>query len=89
MMKRFPVTVLFGALALVPREVWAAPCSDLPNPVYLQVGDTQEPLMKQLGRRLRENTANPIINACTDSLRIDKVEQVGVWDEGDALPPLP
>lgn len=29
-------------------------CSALPNPVYLQVGDTQEPLMKELGRKLRD-----------------------------------
>jgi hypothetical protein len=29
-------------------------CSSLPNPVYLQVGDTQEPLMKTLGRALRD-----------------------------------
>jgi hypothetical protein len=29
-------------------------CAALPNPVYAQVGDTQEPLMKELGRRLRD-----------------------------------
>jgi hypothetical protein len=29
-------------------------CASLPNPVYLQVGDTQEPLMKELGRKLRD-----------------------------------
>ncbi len=29
-------------------------CSSLPNPVYMQVGDTQEPLMKTLGRALRD-----------------------------------
>lgn len=32
-------------------------CSALPNPVYLQVGDTQEPLMKKLGRALRDAEA--------------------------------
>lgn len=41
-------------------EASAAPCADLPNKVYMQVGDTQEPLMKQLGQKLRANTANPI-----------------------------
>ncbi|NUO54254.1 MAG: hypothetical protein HOV80_35870 [Polyangiaceae bacterium] len=44
----------------VPVTAQAAPCADLPNPVYLQVGDTQEPLMKRLGQKLRENTPNPI-----------------------------
>lgn len=39
----------------VPRD-----CSTLPNPIYLQVGDTQVNLMKQLGRALRNNTAKPI-----------------------------
>lgn len=38
----------------------AAPCANLPNPVYLQVGDTQVNLMKRLGRALRDNTAKPI-----------------------------
>lgn len=30
-----------------------------------------------------------IINACTDALAIDKVEQIPGWDEGDPLPALP
>jgi hypothetical protein len=38
----------------------AAPCDTLPNPIYLQVGDTQLNLMKRLGRALRDNTAKPI-----------------------------
>jgi hypothetical protein len=38
----------------------AAPCTDLPNPVYLQVGDTQTNLMKRLGRALRDNAPKPI-----------------------------
>ena len=25
-------------------------CASLPNPVYLQIGDTQQPLIKELGR---------------------------------------
>lgn len=32
-------------------------CSALPTPIYLQVGDTQEPLMKKLGRALRDADA--------------------------------
>ena len=35
-------------------------CSTLPNPIYLQVGDTQVNLMKRLGRALRDNTAKPM-----------------------------
>jgi hypothetical protein len=35
-------------------------CADLPNPIYLQVGDTQLNLMKALGRKLRDNTPKPI-----------------------------
>ena len=55
------------ALAIaLPHGAHADPlCSDLPNPVYLQVGDTQLNLMKRLGRALRDNklpdgTPNPI-----------------------------
>lgn len=32
-------------------------CGSLPNPLYLQVGDTQEPLMKSLARALRDADA--------------------------------
>ncbi|MEO6776675.1 MAG: hypothetical protein ABI467_27285 [Kofleriaceae bacterium] len=35
-------------------------CADLPNPIYLQVGDTQLNLMKALGRQLRDNTPEPV-----------------------------
>jgi hypothetical protein len=35
-------------------------CDDLPSPLYLQVGDTQEPLIKALGRALRDSTAKPM-----------------------------
>jgi hypothetical protein len=49
-----------GALAYVPSHAAAQTlCKDLPNPVYLQVGDTQEPLMKALGRALRDDTGEP------------------------------
>jgi hypothetical protein len=49
------------ALAVAfPHRAHAAPCDTLPNPVYLQVGDTQLNLMKRLGRALRGNTPKPI-----------------------------
>ncbi|MEO8703187.1 MAG: hypothetical protein ABI867_24285 [Kofleriaceae bacterium] len=54
-------SLLLIALAIaIPHPADAAPCTDLPNPVYLQVGDTQVNLMKRLARALRDNTANPI-----------------------------
>jgi len=34
----------------------AVRCNDLPNPIYLQIGDTQEPHIKDLGKRLRDTT---------------------------------
>jgi hypothetical protein len=43
------VTLLVGARASAQVD-----CGALPNPIYLQVGDTQEPLMKELGRVLRD-----------------------------------
>jgi len=54
------------ALAIaLPHRAHAATCDTLPNPVYLQVGDTQLNLMKRLGRALRDNklpdgSPNPI-----------------------------
>ncbi len=42
--------IVLGSLVLAtPLPADAAPCSTFTNPVYLQVGDTQEPLMKGLG----------------------------------------
>lgn len=49
-------------ILLLARPVGAAvpTCDTLPNPIYLQVGDTQLNLMKRLGRALRDNTPKPI-----------------------------
>ncbi len=48
-------TALLGA-----RTAGAVDCSALPNPLYLQVGDTQEPLMKSLGKQVRESAVKPM-----------------------------
>ena len=56
-MRRMLPLLLLLTLA---RSAHAAPCDQLPNPVYLQVGDTQLNLMKRLGRALRDNTPKPI-----------------------------
>ena len=56
---RSPGILIALAIAL-PHRAHAAPCDALPNPVYLQVGDTQLNLMKRLGRALRDNTPKPI-----------------------------
>jgi hypothetical protein len=56
------------ALAIaLPHRAQAATCDTLPNPIYLQVGDTQLNLMKRLGRALRDNTARPITLVFTTS----------------------
>ncbi len=51
-----------GLVALTAAPALAAPCEDAPGAtkVYMQVGDTQEPLIKALARSLRDNTSNPI-----------------------------
>lgn len=50
------------------RAALAVPlCSSLPNPVYLQIGDTQEPLIKALGAQLRASTVNPMTLIYLDS----------------------
>lgn len=54
------VSFLVVAAIAVPAAAAAAPCDTLPNPIYLQVGDTQTNLMKRLGRALRDNTDKPI-----------------------------
>jgi hypothetical protein len=35
-------------------------CSSLVNPLYVMTGDTQVPVLKTLGKALRQNAANPI-----------------------------
>ncbi len=54
-------TALGLVLAAAPPAIAALPdCSTLPDPIYLQVGDTQVSLMKALGRKLRDNTPKPL-----------------------------
>lgn len=65
-MRSLLVLALIGALA--PDAGAATPdCSTLENPVYLQVGDTQTNLMKQLGRALRDNSGKHITLVFTTS----------------------
>jgi len=58
--------ILAGAAALAialvagPPAAHAVSCDTLQNPVYLQIGDTQQPLIKELGRALRDNSPHPI-----------------------------
>jgi hypothetical protein len=59
MRRLVPLLVPLAALAS-PRTAVAAPCTDLPNPVFIQMGDTQVNLMKRVGRALRDNPVNPI-----------------------------
>lgn len=62
-------------------------CDALPNPVYMQIGDTQQPLIKQLGRALRDNTSQPIslvyitAGSCTNIAAIvDNVKTATNWN---------
>jgi hypothetical protein len=54
------IAVLVALVAGTSSSAIAAPCEQLVNPIYLQVGDTQANLMKRLGRALRDNTLKPI-----------------------------
>jgi hypothetical protein len=36
------------------------PCSSLTNPLYIMSGDTQVPILKTLGKALRQDAANPV-----------------------------
>lgn len=49
-------------------------CAALPNPVYLQVGDTQEPVIKALGKKLRDSSVNPMTIVYTTSGSCTNVE---------------
>ena len=51
-----PLVLALGA----PAHAGATQCASLDNPLYLQIGDTQQPLIKKLGRALRDNAGNPI-----------------------------
>ncbi len=68
------VAALTGLAALQPAAARAADCSTLPNPVYLQVGDTQLNLMKSLGRKLRDNVGNPVTLVFTTSGSCTNIE---------------
>jgi hypothetical protein len=48
------------ALGATPVHAQTVSCNSLTNPLYLQIGDTQEPLIKALGQKLVHSTTNPI-----------------------------
>ncbi|MFT3692868.1 MAG: hypothetical protein QM831_06990 [Kofleriaceae bacterium] len=54
------MALVVGAVLALAQPAMAGNCSDLPNPIYLQVGATQHNLMQSLGIKLRDNTAKPI-----------------------------
>ena len=55
----FIVTALAVALPLQARAA-NVDCGTLPNPLWLQIGDTQEALVRQLGRDLANSTTHPL-----------------------------
>lgn len=60
-MRWLMVTVIFLSGLYAGRAEAQVACESLPGPrVYMQIGDTQQPLFKELGRALRDNTPHPI-----------------------------
>jgi len=59
-MRRLAIPLIISLALTSVRPADAAPCADLTNPVFLQVGDTQVNLLRRLGRALANNTPNPI-----------------------------
>jgi hypothetical protein len=55
-----PLLATAAATFSLARPALAVDCATLPNPIYIQTGDTQEPLMKALGQKLRESKVNPM-----------------------------
>lgn len=49
-------------------------CASLPNTVYLQVGDTQEPVVKALGKALRDSAVHPMTIVYTTSGSCTNIE---------------
>src|SRR4051812_35589011 len=58
--KRIATGAALCGIFVVARVANAAPCSALPNPIVIESGDTQEPLLKSLGQKLRNSTATPM-----------------------------
>jgi len=54
------VVVAVVALSSQGAQAQTVDCDDLPNSVYLQIGDTQENLIKRIGRHLRDSTVKPL-----------------------------
>jgi hypothetical protein len=57
-----------------PSDGGTPSCATRPNPVYLQVGDTQEPVIKALGKKLRESSVNPMTIVYTTSGSCTNIE---------------
>lgn len=58
------------------------PCADLPNPVFMQIGDTQEGLVKAIGRRLRDSSVMP---TTIIYLKASSCVNVEVFESGGVL----
>ncbi|MDX2019006.1 MAG: hypothetical protein SF187_02100 [Deltaproteobacteria bacterium] len=55
-----------GVLASSHATAQPALCSALPNPVFIQVGSTLLPLLRQMARKLRDSTLDPMTVVFTD-----------------------
>ncbi|HEY2030570.1 MAG TPA: hypothetical protein VGH20_15330 [Myxococcales bacterium] len=52
--------VVTALAAAMPLRAQTVNCSSLPHPVWLEIGDTQEQLIKTLGAHLASSTAHPL-----------------------------
>ncbi len=65
-----------GASLLAPQVAAAAPCNFTDPMVVAQVGDTQNNLMKRLGRALRDNDAKPLVLVWRTSGSCTNINQI-------------
>jgi hypothetical protein len=75
------ILTLLALAAAVPLQAQAQSnpnCSSFSNPLWLQIGDTQEPLIKALGRDLKRSTAHPqtlIYNTAGSCTNVPNIKQ--------------
>lgn len=75
-MTRFLLAALVTALVLPVHRAGAAPCAFTDPVVYLQVGDTQNNLMKRLGRALRDHAGKRLVLVWRTSGSCTNIDQI-------------
>ncbi len=75
-MKRILLVACGATLVLATQEAAAAPCAFVDPVVYLQVGDTQNNLMKRLGRAMRDNVGKQVVMVWRTSGSCTNIDQI-------------